>query len=64
MFPFFGDSSFVGTILLQVMRAAGLGVIVEVGPGSTFEVGDRVTGSWGAFLILSLPSRCTHESQV
>ena len=38
-------------ILLQVMRAAGLGVVVEVGPGSTFNVGDRVTGSWGVFLV-------------
>ena len=37
--------------ILQVMRAAGLGVVVEVGPGSTFEVGDRVTGSWGAFIV-------------
>ena len=47
-----------------MMRAAGLGVVVEVGQGSTFEVGDRVTGSWGAFFILPLPYRCTHESQV
>jgi hypothetical protein len=36
-------------MLLQVMRAAGLGVVVEVGPGSMFNVGDRVKGSWGAF---------------
>ena len=36
-------------ILLQVMRATGLGVVVEVGPGSIFNVGDRVTGSWGVF---------------
>lgn len=33
------------------MRAAGLGVVVEVGPGSTFNVGDRVTGSWGLFPV-------------
>ena len=39
-------------ILLQVMRATGLGVVVEVGPGSMFNVGDRVTGSWGVFLVL------------
>ena len=36
-------------ILLQVMRATGLGVVVEVGPGSIFNVGDRVSGSWGVF---------------
>ena len=39
-------------ILVQVMRAAGLGVVVEVGPGSMFNVGDRVTGSWGVFPVL------------
>ena len=33
------------------MRAAGLGVIVEVGPGSMFNVGDRVKGSWGVFPV-------------
>jgi len=31
----------------EVMRATGLGVVVEVGPGSRFKVGDHVTGSWG-----------------
>ena len=36
-----------GLILLQVMRAAGLGVVVGVGTGSVFNLGDRVTGSWG-----------------
>lgn len=39
-------------MLLQIMRATGLGVVVEVGPGSTFKVGDHVTGSWGAFSVL------------
>jgi len=29
------------------MRALGLGVIVEVGPGSQFNVGDNVSGVWG-----------------
>ena len=41
----------LGLILLQVMRATGLGVVVEVGPGSVFNVGDRVKGSWGVFLV-------------
>ena len=36
------------------MRAAGLGVVVEVGPGSRFKVGDHVTGSWGTFPVLPL----------
>jgi len=31
----------------EVMRATGLGVVVEVGLGSMFNVGDRVTGPWG-----------------
>ena len=35
-----------------MMRATGLGVVVEVGPGSMFNVGDRVTGSWGVFHVL------------
>ena len=39
-------------MLLQIMRATGLGMVVEVGPGSTFKVGDHVTGSWGAFSVL------------
>jgi hypothetical protein len=43
-----------GLILLQVMRAAGLGVVVEVGPGSVFNLGDRVTGSWGVLLVFCL----------
>lgn len=30
------------------MRAMGLGVVVEVGPGSSFKVGDNVSGPWGA----------------
>jgi len=29
------------------MRASGLGVVIEAGPGSVFKAGDRVTGSWG-----------------
>jgi len=36
-----------------VMRASGLGVVVEVGPGSAFKVGDHVAGSWGTFPVLS-----------
>ncbi|EAU85415.1 alcohol dehydrogenase [Coprinopsis cinerea okayama7 len=31
----------------EVMRAAGLGVVVAVGPGSKFQVGDYVSGQWG-----------------
>lgn len=31
----------------EVMRALGLGVIVEAGPGSQFKVGDNVSGAWG-----------------
>ena len=42
----------ISIILLQVMRAAGLGVVVRVGPGSMFNVGDRVKGSWGVFPFL------------
>ena len=42
----------ISIILLQVMRAAGLGVVVGVGPGSMFNVGDRVKGSWGVFPFL------------
>jgi len=34
---------------MQVMRALGLGVIIEVGPGSQFNVGDNVSGIWGGF---------------
>ena len=41
-------------ILLQVMRATGLGVVVEVGQGSMFNVGDRVRGSWGVFPVFAL----------
>jgi hypothetical protein len=47
-----------GLILLQVMRAAGLGVVVEVGPGSMFNEGDRVTGSWGVFPVFCPISVC------
>lgn len=38
------------------MRATGLGVVVEVGPESTLEVGDHVAGPWGPFPILLLHS--------
>ncbi|PPQ85379.1 hypothetical protein CVT25_006410 [Psilocybe cyanescens] len=31
----------------EVMRAMGLGVVIEVGPGSCFKVGDNVSGPWG-----------------
>ncbi|RDB26209.1 putative NADP-dependent oxidoreductase YfmJ [Hypsizygus marmoreus] len=31
----------------EVMRGHGLGVVVEVGPGSEFSVGDSVSGAWG-----------------
>jgi len=31
----------------EVMRAVGLGVVVEVGPESLFNVGDHVKGKWG-----------------
>ncbi|KAG5638779.1 hypothetical protein H0H81_010200 [Sphagnurus paluster] len=31
----------------EVMRAQGLGVIIQVGPGSKLAVGDTVTGAWG-----------------
>jgi hypothetical protein len=48
------------------MRAAGLGVVVEVGPGSMFNVGDRVKGSWGVFLLffqssISIYFICLHS---
>ncbi|KAG6813926.1 hypothetical protein H0H92_005775 [Tricholoma furcatifolium] len=44
----------------EVMRAQGLGVIVEAGPGTSFSVGDTVTGAWGAsacYLVLVHPSK-------
>ncbi|KAF8910620.1 alcohol dehydrogenase [Gymnopilus junonius] len=31
----------------EVMRALGLGVVIETGPGSKFKVGDYVSGPWG-----------------
>ncbi|KAJ2917408.1 hypothetical protein MD484_g3005, partial [Candolleomyces efflorescens] len=31
----------------EVMRAVGLGVVVQAGPGSKFKVGDYVSGAWG-----------------
>ena len=31
------------------MRAQGLGVVVAIGPGSIFAVGDAVSGAWGKF---------------
>ncbi|KAF9557438.1 alcohol dehydrogenase [Agrocybe pediades] len=31
----------------EVMRALGLGVVIETGPGSKFSVGDNVSGPWG-----------------
>jgi len=34
------------------MRALGLGVIVEAGPGSQFKVGDNVSGAWGEFCLV------------
>jgi len=55
------------------MRALGLGVIVEAGPGSRFKVGDNVSGAWGEFCLV--PSNhqitrifrydgiCNHEGQ-
>jgi NADPH-dependent curcumin reductase CurA len=43
--------------LLQTMRAMGLGVVVAVGPGSKFSVGDVVSGAWGKFNYVLLPSR-------
>ena len=36
---------------VQVMRALGLGVIIEAGPGSQFKVGDNVSGAWGEFKL-------------
>jgi len=35
----------------QVMRALGLGVVVEAGPGSQFKIGDNVSGAWGEFKL-------------
>lgn len=29
------------------MRAQGLGIVLAVGEGSKFKVGDHVTGAWG-----------------
>ncbi|KAJ3506639.1 hypothetical protein NLJ89_g6756 [Agrocybe chaxingu] len=31
----------------ETMRALGLGVVIEAGPGSRFKVGDYVSGTWG-----------------
>jgi len=38
----------------EVMRATGLGVVVQVGEGSTFSVGDEVSGlvGWREYIIL------------
>jgi hypothetical protein len=33
----------------EVMRSWGLGVVVQVGEGSVFKVGDQVSGTFGAF---------------
>lgn len=41
---------------MQVMRAQGLGVVIEAGQGSVFKPGDRVTGGWGMSAhIVELP---------
>ena len=33
------------------MRAAALGIVIEVGPGSSFTVGDTVTGTFGKIMF-------------
>jgi hypothetical protein len=43
------------------MRAAGLGVVVQAGPGSKFKVGDHVSGAWGTFLALVIDRRILSE---
>ena len=41
------------------MRAAALGTVIGVGPGSSFTVGDPVTGTFGKimFSLVTLTSR-------
>lgn len=41
----------------QVMRAQGLGVVIQVGPESAFSVGDLVSGPWGGTASLSFVRR-------
>jgi NADPH-dependent curcumin reductase CurA len=36
----------------EVMRAQGLGVVVEVGKESLFKVGDLLRGNWGTVFLL------------
>lgn len=33
------------------MRAQGLGVVAEAGPGTSLSAGDKVSGVWGAYLV-------------
>ena len=49
----------------EVMRAAGLGIVVGVGEGSKFSVGDEVSGVVGEFYDQSPPTSelmaCVHR---
>lgn len=42
------------------MRALGLGVVIEVGPGSQFKVGDNVSGPWGESSISCFVHLCAN----
>ena len=39
----------------QTMRGLGIGVVIEVGKGSTLQVGDMVTGAYGGYFSKFLP---------
>lgn len=48
----------------EVMRALGLGTVLQAGKGSKFAVGDVVRGTFGECVVLSMLACRTHTSQV
>jgi len=48
------DAHMLNTFSQKVMRALGLGVVIETGPGSKLSVGDYVSGPWGECSIIRL----------
>lgn len=48
----------------ETMRAAALGTIIEVGPGSTFTVGDTVTGALGMTEYTVMPNKSLEKLDI
>ncbi|KXN89105.1 Putative NADP-dependent oxidoreductase YfmJ [Leucoagaricus sp. SymC.cos] len=48
----------------ETMRAQGLGVVISVGEGSKFKVGDHVTGAWGMTEYVVVPDKLVEKIEL